>query len=229
MGVIMFTFQLNLYDGHAIINVGENVILIDTGAPQTINNNDCLDFCGISYKCKRNYLGLDISKISKLIGTEVTTLLGVDILSDFCVLFDYRNHYVVFSKDDIDFDGMEVKIESFMGIPIVDLDIDHRTLKFFLDSGAKVSHVLNNMFMHQTKIGDCEDFYPILGRFIVECFEVITNLGNERFNAQFGVIPTQLLPILLLSGVDGIIGFDLFNNFKILLDLKNNKLKYSKY
>jgi hypothetical protein len=30
---------------------------------------------------------------------------------------------------------------------------------------------------------------------------------------------------LTLAGADGIIGFDFFNNFTVLLDLENNKLK----
>jgi hypothetical protein len=33
---------------------------------------------------------------------------------------------------------------------------------------------------------------------------------------------------LMLGGTDGIIGFDFFNNFKVVLDLKNNRLKYAK-
>jgi hypothetical protein len=30
-----------------------------------------------------------------------------------------------------------------------------------------------------------------------------------------------------LGGTDGIIGFDFFNNFKVVIDLKNNRLKYT--
>jgi len=33
----------------------------------------------------------------------------------------------------------------------------------------------------------------------------------------------------MVSGISGIIGYDFFNNFKIVLDLKNNKMKYATY
>lgn len=32
----------------------------------------------------------------------------------------------------------------------------------------------------------------------------------------------------MLGGTDGIIGYDFFNNFKVVLDLKNNRLEYAK-
>jgi len=34
---------------------------------------------------------------------------------------------------------------------------------------------------------------------------------------------------LLVAGVKGIIGYDFFNNFKVVIDFKNKKLKYATY
>ncbi|MFM8317232.1 MAG: hypothetical protein ACKOAV_02515, partial [Bacteroidota bacterium] len=70
----MKQFQIDLFNGHPIITEGENRILIDTGAPSSIHQTDQIRFCGDSYGCVVNYMGLTISSISELLGTEITTL-----------------------------------------------------------------------------------------------------------------------------------------------------------
>ena len=132
----MKQFQIQLFKGHPIINDGENRILIDTGAPTTIHASDSLNFCSESFRCSTNYMGLTVSKISNMLGTEITTLLGADILSDFKILLDYQNQVIEFSKQEIDINGTQAEISNFMGIPIIEMTIDTQALKFFLDTGA---------------------------------------------------------------------------------------------
>ena len=76
-------------------------------------------------------MGLTVSKLSDLIGTEITTLLGGDILSEYQIMFDYKNEVVEFNKQEIAFDGSETAISNFMGIPVIELFIDSRKLNFF--------------------------------------------------------------------------------------------------
>ena len=106
----MKQFQITLFKGHPIINDGENIILIDTGAPSTIHASSVLTFCSENYNCSTNYMGLTVSKISEMLGTEITTLLGADILSDYKILFDYKNKIIEFNKEAIALDGNEIGI-----------------------------------------------------------------------------------------------------------------------
>lgn len=121
----MKQFQIQLFKGHPIINDGEDRILIDTGAPSTIHATDSLNFCSESFGCSTNYMGLTVSKISDMLGTEITTLLGANILSDFKILLDYQNQLIKFSKHEIDIDGTQADISNFMGIPIIKMIIDN--------------------------------------------------------------------------------------------------------
>lgn len=222
----MKQFKTTLFKGNPIIKEGENIILIDTGAPSTIHASDSLTFCSSNYSCSTNYMGLTVSKISDMLGTEITTLLGADILTDYKVLFNYKDELVEFNKQEISFDGIESTISNFMGIPIIELNVDNQNLKFFLDTGAKLSYLSDNITSNYTSIGTEEDFYPGVGEFETECFEILTSFEDHNFNAKFGNLPKLLQMTLMLGGTDGIIGFDFFNNFKVALDLKNNKLKY---
>jgi hypothetical protein len=224
----MKQFQVQLYKGHPIINDGEKRILIDTGAPSTIHTSDSLNFCSQSFGCSTNYMGLTVSKISDMLGTEITTLLGADILSDYKILLDYQNQVIEFSKKEIDIDETQVDISNFMGIPIIKMTVDNQELKFFLDTGAKLSYLSDSLTSNYESVGTDEDFYPGVGKFQTECYEIPTVFGNTQFVVKYGNLPTLLQMTLMLGGTDGIIGFDFFNNFKVVLDLKNNRLKYAK-
>jgi len=224
----MKQFQIQLYKGHPIIKDGENRILIDTGAPSTIHSSDSLNFCSDSFGCSTNYMGLTVSKISDMLGTEITTLLGADILSDYKILLDYQNQVIEFSKQEIDIDGTQADISNFMGIPIIKMTVDNQELKFFLDTGAKLSYLSDSLTSNYENIGTDEDFYPGVGKFQTECYEIPTVFGDTEFVVKYGNLPKLLQMTLMLGGTDGIIGFDFFNNFKVVLDLKNNRLKYAK-
>lgn len=224
----MKQFQLTLFKGHPIINDGENVILIDTGAPSTIHTSNALTFCSKNYTCSTNYMGLTVSKISEILGTRITTLLGTDILQNYHILFDYKNYFTEFSHEAISFDGNEILISNFMGIPIIELSINNEKLKFFLDTGAKLSYLSDSITSDYKSVGTDEDFYPGVGKFSTNCFDITTSIGDENFTSKFGNLPDLLKMTLMLGGTDGIIGFDFFNNFKIVLDLQSNKLKYCK-
>jgi hypothetical protein len=222
----MKQFQIKLFKGHPIIKDGDNIILIDTGAPSTIHTSDSLTFCSANYSCSTNYMGLTVSKISDMLGTGITTLLGADILLDFKILFDYKNEVIEFNKQEITFEGTETAISNFMGIPIIELYVANQKLKFFLDTGAKLSYLSDSITSNYKSIGIDEDFYPGVGKFETECFEISTSFGGNIFIVKYGNLPALLQMTLMMGGTDGIIGFDFFNNFKVVLDLKNNKLKY---
>jgi hypothetical protein len=224
----MKQFQIQLFKGHPIINEGENRILIDTGAPTTIHASDSLNFCSESYGCSTNYMGLTVSKISDMLGTKITTLLGADILSGYRILIDYQNQVIEFSKQEIDIYGTQTDISNFMGIPIIKMTVDNQELKFFLDTGAKLSYLSDSLTNNYESAGTDEDFYPGVGKFQTECFEIPTVFGDNKFIVKYGNLPKLLQMTLMLGGTDGIIGFDFFNNFKVVLDLKNNRLKYAK-
>ncbi len=224
----MKQFQLQLFKGHPIIIDGGNIILVDTGASSTIHASDSLNFCSEIFDCTTNYMGLTVSKISNMLGAEITTLLGVDILSDYKILLDYKNQVIEFSKQEIDIVGIQTDISNFMGIPIIEMSIDSQKLKFFLDTGAKLSYLSDSLTHNFKSIGRDEDFYPGVGKFETKCYEIPTTFGDNKFVVKYGNLPTLLQMTLMLSGTDGIIGFDFFNNFKVVLDLTNNRLKYAK-
>lgn len=222
----MPTFSLTLFDGHPIIHDGDSIILIDTGAPSTIHTSNSLDFCGKEYNCSVNFLGLTITSVSQMLGMEITTLLGADILSDFVVLFDYANKSVTFERETIDFEGNEIQFTTFQSIPRVPFSVGENTYSFFLDTGAKLSYLASNVTVGHEVVGTEEDFYPIIGNFRTDCFEIPTRIGDTTFQVRYGNLPALLQMTLMLGTVDGIIGYDFFATFQVYIDFQNQRLKY---
>jgi hypothetical protein len=223
----MRQFQLEIFKGHPIIVEGEHRILIDTGAPSTIHQSGEIQFCGDYYDCTVNYMGLKISNISELLGMEITTLLGADILSEYKILFDYANKVVTFSKDNLNFVGKTMDITDFMGIPILQMSVDNQELKFFLDTGARLSFLSSDITRDYKCVGTEEDFYPGVGPFQTECFEVPTVFDGQIHLFKFGNLPDLLQMTLMLGGAHGIVGYDFFSQYQVLLDIRNRKLTYA--
>ena len=223
----MKQFQLEIFKGHPIILEGEHRILIDTGAPSTIHRSGEIQFCGDDYDCTDNYMGLKISNISELLGMEITTLLGADILSEYKILFDYANKVVTFSKEDLNFVGKTLDIIVFMGIPILQMSVNNQELKFFLDTGARLSFLSSDITRNYKCVGTEEDFYPGVGPFQTECFEVPTVFDGQPHLFKFGNLPDLLQMTLMLGGTHGIVGYDFFSQYQVLLDIRNRKLTYA--
>ena len=223
----MKLFQLEIFKGHPIIVEGKHRILIDTGAPSTIHRSGEIQFCGEDYDCTVNYMGLKISNISELLGMEINTLLGADILSEYKILFDYANKLVTFSKDDINFVGKTLDITDFMGIPILQMSVNNQELKFFLDTGARLSFLSSDITRNYKCVGTEEDFYPGVGPFQTECVEVPTVFDGQLHLFKFGNLPDLLQMTLMLGGAHGIVGYDFFSQYQVLLDIRNRKLTYA--
>lgn len=220
----MTTFPIEIINGHAVIQSGTDRILIDTGSPQSIHSRAMLSFMGQNFPCSTNYMGLTSDKLSEMLGSPVTTLMGMDILSQFKVLFHYQDGYIAFSKEAIPMKGYFIPFTRVMGIPVIELDVLGEKLKFFLDSGAKLSYLAPAYTAGLNPQDQDTDFYPGYGTFQTSVYELDATLVDP-FPVRFGNLPPQLSALLSMGNVQGIIGYDLFNRFKVMMDIQGNQLQ----
>ncbi len=66
-----------------------------------------------------------------------------------------------------------------------------------------------------------------MGQFETGCLEIPTSQGANDFSVCYWNLPFMFQVTLMLSGTNGIIGFDFFNNFKVILDVGHEKLLYA--
>ena len=218
------TFDINLVDGHLLISDNGNTILVDTGSPVTVHQEDTLSFLGREFPVHTSILGDRIDSLCKLSGIEFTTLLGMDILSQYRVVFDYENRELTFLTDEeAGMEGTTVPLVNVMGgVKAICLEINGQPLKMAIDTGAPLSYVDRIVTDDFESIGEKEDFHPMAGRYTTPIFKLEAEFCGKRFTGTYGNLPTMMGLSLKLGGLDGVVGYDFFKSFKVLFDFRNS-------
>lgn len=218
------TFTINGFDHHLLINDNERTLLIDTGSPFSIFNGSDFEFLGAHVS--KGLLPVSPDTISDLLGTHVDALVGNDMLQQFSVLVDYSQGTITFSDEDLSLPGSQaITMGKSFGIPKVTMQLRGQEGNFFLDTGAKISYVKSSTLDGLTPDSQATDFYVGYGDFETPIYHVPTGIGGYNFNVQYGTLPGILeLSLIGLSGTTGVVGYDFFNSFTVLLDYKNGIL-----
>jgi hypothetical protein len=187
----MKTFHLTIFDGHPIIEDNGNTILLDTGAPTTIHIADKIEFMGDTHEAATDYMGLTTDSLSELLGTRITTLLAADIMGKYKVIFDYCDKKIFFNEDEIDFDGEKIPFKVVMGIPIIRLSTLSSDIRYFLDTGAKLSYLDETFTEGLEEKGTEEDFYPGVGKFAPAGVSSSFGDSGGRYNSNYFLNPSK--------------------------------------
>lgn len=223
------TFTINNFDKHLIIEDIGKTYLIDTGSPFSIFEGDSLEFLGQT--CHKNNLMALAARvmptdISNLLGMHVDALIGNDILKHFAICFDYGNSEITFSDEGLTLaDAVALPFNTGFGVPKAKMNLLGHEGLFFLDTGAKISYVNSATTNGLTPDGTDTDFYPGSGNFETPVFNLETTIADKTFNVRYGNLPKMLeISLIGLSGTNGIVGYDFFNSFKVLIDYSANQL-----
>lgn len=219
------TFKINLVDGHLLISDNGNTILVDTGSPLTIHKENSLAFLGRERRVHTSMSGNDVKAISSLAGIEFSTLLGMDIMSEYRVVFDYQNLELTFlDREEPEMAGDVLPLYNVAGASVVDVEMNGRSLKMAVDTGAPLSYVDNFVTDRLEPCGEKEDFHPIAGRYVTKVYELEGAVGGKPFNGLYGNLPMKLGLPLNMFGINGVIGYDFFKSFKIELDFAAGRM-----
>lgn len=221
------TYKINNFDNHLIIEDNGNTLLIDTGSPFSILDKS-LDFCGQRFE--PGWIHFNALDISNLIGTKIDALVGYNILKHFNLLIDYQEGSITFSDENTELPGATtIPFTAGFGVPRITVNLLGESKSCFLDSGAKISYIHSKTTQGLTPEGTDSDFYLGFGHFDTPIFPIETSMGDQSLTVRYGNLPPVLeVSLLTLLNADGIVGFDFFNNFKVLIDYKNNMLSFKK-
>lgn len=219
------TFDIDLYDGHLIINNNGQKILVDTGSPVTIGRSKHFVFMDHEHNCTTAYLGTDIPAIVEMMGYDIDVLMGMDVIGNYKMLTDYTSAKVTFSTEDIPFEPIcTAPITQEMGVVCVVLRVKGNDVKLALDTGARISYIAKAYTSDETAIEFRNDFHVMNEQFETPIFAMEASIGGQSFPVKFGVLPPEIAKLLQRFGLEGAIGYDLFDNYKVLLDFQNNNI-----
>ena len=216
-----------LYKKHILLETDRGVILVDTGSPASFHKDGCIEINGREHNVPTNYMGISATYVSKKIGHEVDGLLGMDIINLYEMWVDVRDAYpaigeVFFVDPD---ESKPYKGANVMGIPICEVVIGRNKAKLLFDTGAPISYLSDRYIGHAPIYDEVKDFSPLMGgdEYAVHRHLISTTFcgflsGEAEHDVAYGQMPMQLSMLLNMLHVDGIIGYDLIEKFRVVVD-----------
>lgn len=218
------TFPIKLVDGHLLFDHNGNTILVDTGSPVTVHNSECLQFLDREFNVPTSIIGKTVDDIGNLAGLEFSTLMGMDILSQYRVILDYENRQITFlSPDEQGFEGTEIPLYKQMGSVGIEVNVAGKNFLMAVDTGAPISYIPASVTDDLNPVGEKEDFHPVIGRYVTPVYELESTVAGRVFTVSYGNLPNLLARTLLIAKIDGVIGYDFFKSFKIMFDFGSGR------
>ena len=177
-------------------------------------------------------MGVDFDSIVNHIGQPVNVIMGNDQLEKSKVLVDYSRGIITFG-DNVSLTGTVVLCSLSANYLVVKAKINGATRKVFFDTGAPTSYVSEAWLDGCPKVGEAEDFHPLVGFFTAPVYSAPVNFAGRSANVEIGVLPNKLQAMLetqggLIAGegTDGVIGRGFFPSNKMLLDIAGRTITF---
>jgi len=217
-------YRLHLVKGHLMADIDGRRALIDTGIPISLGREDEWLFMQHVQPLSQDYMGIELDEISRLVGAPIDVMVGMDILKRTCVRFELQDGQIGFSTRPTMRSWQQFALEELMGVPSLRVDINGKSCPVFLDTGAKLCYVSRDLLQGLQSVGKEQDFYPCLGTFETDVYQLEMSLGDMTFTLPCGVLPSILEATLQVAGKEGIIGTALFEQFRIEMDMQTKRL-----
>jgi hypothetical protein len=140
------------------------------------------------------------------------------------VLLDLPNNLIQFSLPDRPGHGSHVALRMMAGVPIATCMANGKEIQAVFDTGSQFCYVHQSLVQGQASIGKEKDFYPGLGEFETEMYQVPFNIGGIELNLRCGVLPAMLESALGVTGAHGILGVELMQKCSVWLNLHDREM-----
>jgi hypothetical protein len=160
-------------------------------------------------------MGISPESLSTSVGTPINALIGADILNQYDILIDPTTHALNLSEDELPLAGRSLELDNFMGIPIIEATVGHDVVRMFFDTGAKLSYLDSDRTNAFQSVGTERDFYPGLGEFSTNAYDIPIILATETIVLRVGNLPQLLQMTLMMADTAGILGTAILRTHKV--------------
>lgn len=203
---------LLLSSGHLIATIDDDRWVLDTGSPASFGREETIELDSQHFKVASGHCGIEAESLSTLVGEPLAGLIGADILNHLDIEIDLRSSKLSISQQPIDLVGIEINLNEFMGVPIVQVQSDDGEHSMFFDTGAQISYFQNENIGRYKAAGEVRDFFPGMGEFYTETHIVEFRMHSMTFSLRCGRLPDLLGLTLGIAGVQGIVGNEICNH-----------------
>jgi hypothetical protein len=208
----MHTYKLLNLKRHLFVEVDGGLWLLDTGAPLSFGEVEDFAFAHCEVYLQPNYGDLTVEAMSQYLGVKCVGLLGADVLNRFDHILDLRDGTISVSEEELSHDGTTIEVETFTGIPIIEIEVQEERQRMIFDTGAQISYLLDDPAGRFPSLGVFDDFHPALGCFKTETYEVLIRFGSVDYALPFGVLPIEMHAILEVADTAWILGNEVLHD-----------------
>jgi len=204
---------LQLINGHIFVLLDEKLWMINTGARTSFGDDRNLVLCGEKFDINSNYHGYSTDTISQYIDAPCAGLIGADILNRFDIIFDIPSGKLTISKGELPCDGQNLKLDEFMGIPIITVHIDNKECQMVFDTGAQISCFLDDSLTKYPSAGTLMDFNFMVGYYKTKTYTVPISLGSTTYTLRCGgTLPDSISKMFTIPLIKGIVGNEILKS-----------------
>lgn len=221
------TFEVEEYQGHLIMKCSGKDVLLDTGSPWTLGNGETLELMGGTVSCERGGPTYNINSVRQLLGRDIDVLMGMNVLDGKCMLVDLTAGKVTFSDEPLTLENaVTVSLERPSNHATIQAQVSGMPVNLVVDTGAQLSYLNDQYIAGQESIGTRNDFHPNLGHYEVPIYGVPVNIAGRDLDVVWGKATPGVSALISQVSADGVLGYDLFKQGKVVLDFITNTLQF---
>ena len=213
----MKEYRLQIVSDHLLIESEGGLVLVDTGSPMSFHKDGVISLCGDAYNVPRSLMNVNAAYVSDKVGTEVSELLGMDIIGKYDTLIDVHQGTITFGCN---LEGCSTvpsfTIQGCIGVYML---VDGKEAKVFVDTGAPTSYIGNSFTNGKVAVDTVSDFSPMASNetFETPVYELSAEFAGKAFTMKLGNLPGELAMMLSFLGADGAVGMELLKRFPIII------------
>lgn len=175
---------------------------------------------------------MDLSHISRAIGSDIAGVIGFDVLSAYKVSINYKSGEIIFSALPNEPETTGTDFELFLNHIYVPVIIDDKEFFFLLDTGA--SHcVLSKMLVDS--LGLMKKLHPARVDTLIGAsgsasevptffLDSLTVSSKTTVNVEVAIVDLSTFSSILGREIYGVIGHNFLKNFELVLNYRDMKL-----
>jgi len=218
-------YRLEPLDDYPVAVIGRRRVLLDTGSSFSFGDGSNFEIAGKPFALGSHH-GITATQLSRWMNTEMHSLLGIDVLSQFSVEVDWWNESVSFAGPGTHIGGVDLHATFLEGTPVLEFNMNGVVLKGVFDSGARICYIPRKVASEMVPVRRTKDFHVMIGSFETDIYELRLEIAGHSFTADCGVLPEQLASMTrAVTGFEWIIGTELLRQGRIGLDLSAKRVK----
>jgi hypothetical protein len=211
----MQSIDLVIESGHLLLRLEGGSWILETGSPASFGTACDLVIDGRAYPVAGSYMGIDGPALSALATLDVRGLIGGDILNELDLVLDCPGRTLQASHAQLALEGDSLALDEFMGVPLVQAQIDGQAHAMFFDTGASIGYFQEEGLEEHPPMGVVKDFFPGMGEFETETWRLPMCLAGLDVSMRCGRLPELLGLTLAMAGASGIVGNEVCLNRRV--------------